>query len=237
MPASRPPRRYTPGSFYGLGAAGMALPLLGGCVVSGVAAALEQPRQGPTALPLALMLGVLLGTLAIYGVLWYRMWAQIQDGAPRTGPVAGSLLMFVPLLNLYWQFHGFYGLAKDMNEYCEARDLAGPRTPAWAPLTACILMLVIALLILTVVGVAVLGLLGVAAAGSAGAAAATGVVGVGVAAVAYVGAALLAIPAGVIGQIAWWFMLAQSAAIARGRVRGLRAPIGPTPPTTQGPIW
>jgi len=60
-------------------------------------------------------------------VLYYKMWAAIQDGHARTsaGKAVGFLL--VPLLNIYWALYMFVGFAKDYNDFAQRHSIRTER--------------------------------------------------------------------------------------------------------------
>ncbi len=52
-------------------------------------------------------------------IFCYKMWESIQDGHARMSPGKAVGFLFIPLFNLYWMFHVFWGFAKDYNAYIE----------------------------------------------------------------------------------------------------------------------
>lgn len=72
-------------------------------------------------------------------ILLYRYWYVIQDGKARTSPGKAVGFSFIPFFNLYWMFVAFVGLAKDMNAYCDERNISGPRVSEGMALAFCIL--------------------------------------------------------------------------------------------------
>jgi len=60
-------------------------------------------------------------------VLYYKMWAAIQDGHARTsaGKAVGFLL--VPLLDIYWALYMFVGFAKDYNDFARRHSIRTER--------------------------------------------------------------------------------------------------------------
>lgn len=69
----------------------------------------------------ALIAGTVLGY-----ILLYRSWLLIQDGNARTTPGIAVGFCFIPFFNLYWMYVAFVGLTRDMNAYCEQRQIAAP---------------------------------------------------------------------------------------------------------------
>lgn len=69
----------------------------------------------------AVIAGVVLGY-----ILLYRSWLLIQDGRVRTTPGKAVGFCFIPFYNFYWLYVAFVGLSKDMNSYCQERQIAAP---------------------------------------------------------------------------------------------------------------
>jgi hypothetical protein len=69
----------------------------------------------------AVIAGVVLGY-----ILLYRSWLLIQDGQARTTPGQAVGFCFIPFFNFYWVYVAFVGLSKDMNSYCQARQIDAP---------------------------------------------------------------------------------------------------------------
>lgn len=74
-------------------------------------------------------------------ILYYKMWAAIQDGHARTTPGKAVGFMFIPLFNLYWMFQAIWGYSKDYNEYLRRYSIPAKPLPEGLFLTACILPL------------------------------------------------------------------------------------------------
>lgn len=68
---------------------------------------------------------VIAGTVIGY-ILLYRSWLLIQDGNARTTAGKAVGFCFIPFFNLYWMYVAFVGLSKDMNSYCNERQIAAP---------------------------------------------------------------------------------------------------------------
>jgi hypothetical protein len=64
--------------------------------------------------------------IVIYYILLYRFWLLIQDGKARTSPGKAVGFCFIPFFNFYWMYVAVVGLAKDMNLYCQERNIEGP---------------------------------------------------------------------------------------------------------------
>jgi hypothetical protein len=69
----------------------------------------------------ALIAGTVLGY-----ILLYRSWLLIQDGNVRTTAGQAVGFCFIPFFNLYWVYVAFVGLSKDMNSYCQERQIVAP---------------------------------------------------------------------------------------------------------------
>jgi ABC-2 type transport system permease protein len=120
---------------------------IGGALISsglGAAAALTILRSGPST-----RAWILLGasglpvayTVVVLMVLIHKMWAAIQDGPARTTPGRAVGFLFIPLLNLFWQFRVYYGWAVDYNRYAAEKKTDAPRMPEGLGLALCILNL------------------------------------------------------------------------------------------------
>lgn len=78
-------------------------------------------------------------------LLWYKAWASIQDGHPRTTPGKAIGFLFIPFYNLYWIFQAFWGFAKDYNSYIARHEVVASKLPEGLFLSLCILSLISAL--------------------------------------------------------------------------------------------
>jgi hypothetical protein len=61
-------------------------------------------------------------------ILLYRFWSLIQDGNARTTPGKAVGYNFIPFFQFYWLYVAYVGLSKDMNLYCQQRNIPGRRT-------------------------------------------------------------------------------------------------------------
>ncbi|MBN2182990.1 MAG: DUF4339 domain-containing protein [Sedimentisphaerales bacterium] len=106
----------------------------------------------------------LAGTVLGYIIL-YRSWLLIQGGNARTTAGQAVGFCFIPFFNLYWIYVAFVGLSKDLNSYCQERQIAAPVVNESMALTYYILSLVnlltIPLSFVPYVGIVVSILLGV----------------------------------------------------------------------------
>jgi hypothetical protein len=84
----------------------------------------------------ALIAGIVIGY-----ILLYRFWLIIQDGKARTSPGKAVGFCFIPFFNLYWMYVAYVGLSKDMNLYCDERNIAGQRVSEGLALSYFILAL------------------------------------------------------------------------------------------------
>jgi hypothetical protein len=81
-------------------------------------------------LPLAfIFIGIpaIIAGMVIYYILLYRFWLLIQDGKARTSPGKAVGFCFIPFFNFYWLYVAVVGLAKDVNLYCQERNIECPR--------------------------------------------------------------------------------------------------------------
>lgn len=53
----------------------------------------------------------------------YKMWASIQDGAPRMTPGKAVGFLFIPFFNIYWLFQVYPGFATDYNKYLQDKRI------------------------------------------------------------------------------------------------------------------
>jgi predicted Zn finger-like uncharacterized protein len=70
-----------------------------------------------------------IGSVIIEFMLFYRMWAAIQDGQASIKPAAAVGFLFIPVFNLYWALNMVTGFAEDYNSYklrysMKAKDLS-----------------------------------------------------------------------------------------------------------------
>jgi hypothetical protein len=65
----------------------------------------------------------LIAAAVINYILLYRFWLLIQDGKARTSPGAAVGFCFIPFFNFYWLYVAYVGLAKDINLYCNERNI------------------------------------------------------------------------------------------------------------------
>jgi len=83
----------------------------------------------------------LIASVVIFYVLLYRFWGVIQDGAVRSSPGKAVGFCFIPFYNFYWFYVALVGLSKDMNLYCQQRQIDGPRVNEGLALTWYVLWL------------------------------------------------------------------------------------------------
>ncbi|MFN4260673.1 MAG: hypothetical protein ACK4RK_15360 [Gemmataceae bacterium] len=81
----------------------------------------------------------LFGQALIFGVLLYKMWGQVQDGAARTTPGKALGFLFIPFFNFYWAFVVLPGLADELNRCAARRDLDISPASRGLMITYCIL--------------------------------------------------------------------------------------------------
>lgn len=60
------------------------------------------------------------------GLITYRMWEAIQDGEhARCRPGSATILLFVPIVNIFWYFKAWGGWAEDYLEFCRRNRFKG----------------------------------------------------------------------------------------------------------------
>lgn len=77
------------------------------------------------------------GAVFLY-VLYYKMWAAIQDGCARTTPGKAVGFMFIPIFNIYWTFQAVWGFSKDYNEFLRRHSIDAKPLSEGLFLWACI---------------------------------------------------------------------------------------------------
>jgi len=60
-------------------------------------------------------------------MLYYKMWAAIQDGHARTSPGRAVGLLLVPVLNIFWAVYMFVGFAADFDSFAVRHSLRNER--------------------------------------------------------------------------------------------------------------
>jgi hypothetical protein len=80
--------------------------------------------------------------LVVNYILLYRFWHVIQSGTARTSPGKAVGFCFIPFFNLYWLYVAIVGLAVDMNNYCNERNMQCPRVSEGLALIEYILVLI-----------------------------------------------------------------------------------------------
>jgi len=105
----------------------------------GIAMVANEIMAGIAFLVLAFLLWLFI--MFIIMMLYYKMWAAIQDGHARTTPGKAVGFMFIPFFNLYWMFQAIWGFSVDYNAYIERHSIETQPLPAGLFLTFCILSL------------------------------------------------------------------------------------------------
>ena len=67
----------------------------------------------------------LLATVTLFFIIVYKCWALVQDGHARTTPDQAIAFSFIPVVQFWWWFPAFKGLAKDMNRVMANEGIAG----------------------------------------------------------------------------------------------------------------
>lgn len=138
------------GIYLGCSILGGILMVIAMFAIIGGAAASENGGLDPAAggaiagagvLVLLLAIACLLASSIILFVLYYKMWAAIQDGCARTTPGKAIGFMFIPLFNIYWMFQVIWGYSKDYNEYVRRYSIPSKPLPEGLFLAGCILPL------------------------------------------------------------------------------------------------
>lgn len=125
-------------------AAGMGLGLVCTIVTHLMRSAAPGPGSGIVlqTLPLSMASVVLYAyAYVVLYVLYYKMWAAIQDGHARTTPPMAVGFLFIPLFNLYWRFQAVWGFSKDCNRYIERHSSNARKLPEGLFLSECLLQL------------------------------------------------------------------------------------------------
>jgi hypothetical protein len=65
----------------------------------------------------------LLFLASLMGILFYRMWAAIQDQHARTTPGKAIGYLFIPFFNIYWAFQVIWGFSKDCNRFIDRHSI------------------------------------------------------------------------------------------------------------------
>jgi hypothetical protein len=61
--------------------------------------------------------------------LFFKAWSAIQHASPRMKPLRGTLLLLLPIFNIYWSFQYSWGLARDYNSYSRIHSANLPKLP------------------------------------------------------------------------------------------------------------
>lgn len=179
----------------------MSLPILIFSLGFWIVEATLNPGQRPSDAWIGVVFVLAGAPLLLNVVVFYRMWNQIQDGRPRMSAQMAVALMYIPILQFYGQFHAFYGLAQDLNEYTGQRNIQGTRTPAWAAMVFCICLCVVGAPLMVGLVLAPFSFLG----------------GLAFLGLSYLFSIVVGPILGIFGQVSWWCMIAQSASIARAK--------------------
>lgn len=63
------------------------------------------------------------GSVLIELILFYKMWAAIQDGQISTSPIKAVSLLFIPVFGFYWALLMLTGFAEDYNSFIRRRSV------------------------------------------------------------------------------------------------------------------
>jgi len=65
----------------------------------------------------------LIGSVAIEMLLFYKMWAAIQDDKTSISPAKAVGFLFIPVFNIYWALLMLTGFAEDYNVFIQRRAI------------------------------------------------------------------------------------------------------------------
>jgi hypothetical protein len=82
------------------------------------------------------------GQAVAFGVMVYRLWAQVQDGQARTTPGKALGYLFIPFYNFYWAFVALPGLAEELNRCLRNRGLSVKPASPKLMIAYCVLCIV-----------------------------------------------------------------------------------------------
>ena len=76
-----------------------------------------------------IVIGAALGiySTVVRFVLYYKMWAAIQDGHARASPVKAVGLLLAPVFNIFWAIYMFVGFAADFESFAGRHSLRTER--------------------------------------------------------------------------------------------------------------
>jgi hypothetical protein len=84
----------------------------------------------------------LIAAAVVFFIAIYKMWDMIQDGRAEATPPAAVGLWFVPFFNLYWIFVAYYGLERNMNDFCRRHGIRARPAPAGLALATCVIAVI-----------------------------------------------------------------------------------------------
>ncbi len=138
------------GMYIGGSMLAMILMVIGFIAIGASAAAAEEGAiqeeasmaiAGVGALIIMAAVVVSLAAAAVQFVLYYKMWASIQDGCARTTPGKAVGFMFIPFFNIYWMFQAIWGFSKDYNAFLQRHSIQAKPLSENLFLWACIVPL------------------------------------------------------------------------------------------------
>jgi predicted Zn finger-like uncharacterized protein len=71
----------------------------------------------------------LVGSVLIELLLFYKMWAPIQDGKSSISPGRAVGFLFIPVFNIYWALSMVIGFAEDYNSFINKRSIKTKELP------------------------------------------------------------------------------------------------------------
>lgn len=129
VPRAEQPRVYQVSKAFYLAVAGIGLCGMTAFFITAVFFTASQ-QEGWQVLQNAGILSLYTGTVT--AVLWYKMWAAIQDGHARMTPGEALGRLCIPGYNLYWIFQVLPGFAADYNRYRHRHSIPGNTISAGA---------------------------------------------------------------------------------------------------------
>jgi predicted Zn finger-like uncharacterized protein len=71
----------------------------------------------------------LIGNVLIELLLFYKMWAAIQDGKTLISPLKAVVFLFIPVFNIYWVLCMLTGFAEDYNAFIQRHAVKAKELP------------------------------------------------------------------------------------------------------------
>lgn len=71
----------------------------------------------------------MIGSIVIEMMLFYKMWAVIQEGSTSVTPAKAVGFLFIPVFNLYWALLMLTGFPEDYNSFIKRRSVQAKELP------------------------------------------------------------------------------------------------------------